>query len=504
MDLSDWCERYLVVTQGDAAGQPFRVLPWERAFLARALAPGVRTAALSCPRANGKSTLISAVAVAHLVGQFVQPRGEIIVISPSFRQSRIVYDHCIAFLRPVLDAEANKPRKEQRFRVLDSANSAAIYDKATGAALRCVAGEPSRVHGLAPSLAIFDEPAQVSGTKADRLRAAVETSLGKIPSSRLICIGTRPASRAHWFDEMLTGEADVIEMHAAEADSDPLDEATWRACNPSWEHMPSLREVIRSEAEAARKNPALLSQFKALRLNAGTVDFFRQELVSAEAWLEAEGDAAADGPMFWGVDLGAGGAMSSVASYHLQTGRLEALGAFGTIPTLEERGEADGCGGLYSAMAMQGDLLQLGGKVPPVDELLQAALDRWGRPEGIACDRWRQGELEDAMAAGGLNVPVYWRGMGFLDGGNDLRSWQNAFADGRIVPVRSLLLRSAFGELTLQSDPAGNMRIARRSENGRRGSAKDDAAVASVLAVGGSRVAPARPQAVRFAVLGAH
>ena len=42
--------------------------PWQRRFLTGILAPGIRTAALSLPRGNGKSAL-----VAHLARRFLTP-----------------------------------------------------------------------------------------------------------------------------------------------------------------------------------------------------------------------------------------------------------------------------------------------------------------------------------------------------------------------------------------------------------------------------------------------
>ena len=42
--------------------------PFQRRFLADVLAPGVRTAALSIPRGNGKSTLVASLAARTLAG----------------------------------------------------------------------------------------------------------------------------------------------------------------------------------------------------------------------------------------------------------------------------------------------------------------------------------------------------------------------------------------------------------------------------------------------------
>ena len=64
-------------------------------------------------------------------------------------------------------------------------------------------------------------------------------------------------------------------------------------------------------------------------------------------------------------------------------------------------------------MHARGELLLLGDKVVPVAELLNEATERLGYPEGIACDRWRLGELHDGMTTAALLAPVLPRGMGF-------------------------------------------------------------------------------------------
>ena len=61
----------------------------------------------------------------------------------------------------------------------------AIEDRRTGARLRCIGSDPKRAHGLAPSLVLCDEPSQWDGAKTDAMIAALRTSLGKIPGSRL-------------------------------------------------------------------------------------------------------------------------------------------------------------------------------------------------------------------------------------------------------------------------------------------------------------------------------
>ena len=100
-------------------------------------------------------------------------------------------------------------------------------------------------------------------------------------------------------------------------------------------------------------------------------------------WEGIEGEAAAVGPCVWGVDLGSTAAMSAVCAYWPDTGRLETLAAFPGVPSLEERGLADGVGRLYLDMQRRGELVQTGGRVVEVETLLREALSRFGPPDAV-------------------------------------------------------------------------------------------------------------------------
>ena len=60
---------------------------------------------------------------------------------------------------------------------------------------------------------------------------------------------------------------------------------------PGLDHLPSLLAELRDEAANARKDPAELASFRALRLNQGTSDTERRELIGASTWRKAEGSA---------------------------------------------------------------------------------------------------------------------------------------------------------------------------------------------------------------------
>ena len=316
-----------------------------------------------------------------------------------------------------------------------------------------------------------------------------------MPNSKLIALGTRPADSAHWFAKLLGGGAAYSQVHAARPGDPPFRASTWRRANPSLDHLPSLATEIREEAEQARCDPGLLAGFEALRLNLGTSDTEVQTLLDPGLWKRIEGVAEMDGPLVYGVDLGTSAAQSAVVCYAPQTGALTCLGAFPEEPSLLERGLRDGVGGLYAECARRGELLTLGRHTANVTALLQAALDRFGRPARIVADRWREADLREALEAAGVPLAVLeLRGMGFKDGAEDVRGFRRACADGRVTPVPSLLLRSAMSEARTVADPAGNAKLSKGSQGGRRVRARDDAAAAAILAVAAGVRAPTAPR----------
>ena len=488
---------------GDHDGERFTVLPWEARFVRGAFGvPG--DGALSVSRGNGKSALCAGIATA-----VVDPRGplhgrrrEAVVSAASFEQGRVIYEDVLAFLRERYDLE-----DRQTWRKQDSANRALIEHRASGARVRCIGSDPGNAHGLRPSLVLCDEPAQWQSSTRDRMLSALRTGLGKVPDSRLIALGTRPADDGHWFARLLGGVADYSQVHAARPEDPPFWRRTWRRANPSLDHLPSLLGKLIEEAADAKRDPDALASFRALRLNQGTDDTSRAVLIDAGIWsaLDAPGGDDRGGHVL-GVDLGTSAAMSAVAGYW-PSGRLEAVACFPETPSLAERGLADGVGDLYQRMARRGELIVAGRRVSDIEGLLGEALDRWGRPVALVCDRWREAELRDALDR--VRFPpaaVAVRGMGYLDGGADVRAFRAAVLGDLVRPVSSLLLTAALAEARVATDPAGNAKLAKNSEGGRRSKARDDSAAAAILAVAAGwrqwHSKPVRPRARRTALAG--
>ena len=277
----------------------------------------------------------------------------------------------------------------------------------------------------------------------------------------------------------------VIHHYAAPDDCDLDDEEAWHAANPGLLAGIKALEYMRHQSARALATPADAPSFRAYDLNQPQ-EPSAKVLVSATDWrsCEVEDLPEKDGPMVLGVDLSSGYAMSAAAAYWPATARLQMICAFPDFPDLHKRGENDGVGDLYEQMAKRNELITTPGRTVDIGWLLKWALDEFGAPTGVVCDRWRLSELIDALEAVGISAQtVLTRGMGWKDGSEDVRAFQRAVQEHRIKTPVSMAARSAFAGAVTIADPAGNLKLTKGSEGGRRARHKDDLAAASVLAI---------------------
>ena len=184
------------VGDGDLIGQPFKVMPYQRKFLDGAFKSGILRAGLTLARGGGKSGLASALALdsirpagaLHVVG------GETVLVASSFAQARIVFE--------AVKTSLELMGEDGEYRIRDQQNLADIQHRETKARLRVAGSDNRRAHGWRFNLAIVDEPAQ-HGPRGEILAAAIRTALGKRKVARVIYIGTRPSSDAHFFARLL-------------------------------------------------------------------------------------------------------------------------------------------------------------------------------------------------------------------------------------------------------------------------------------------------------------
>ena len=476
----------LVIGQGRHAGQPFELLGWQKRFLSGAFGQS-GDAACSMARGNGKSTFAAAIACSavDVGGPLVAPMAETLIVASSFDQGLLNFRHMLHFLAPTFSKHGTGPGG--RFRIQDSANRATIMDRQTGAMVRVLGSDPRRLHGAAPKLLMLDECAQWPAERVRPMLSALKTSLGKIPASRALWLGTRPSLPDHPFQRALDGHGVGFRLcYAANKDDPPFQRRTWKRANPGLDHFPDLAAVIRQEAKDAKRDESAMQMFRALRLNQGVSDTTVSVLVDADTWRGAEAlpePATAADEYVLGLDLGQNQAMSAAAAY-FRDGALQAMACFPQIPSLAERGLRDGVGDAYQKMAARRELFTAGRRVSDIPALLRECHKRWGRPVAITCDRWRLAELKQHLEVTSFPLAeLVERGQGFKDGGQDVRDFRAAVLGDHVRPAQSLLLRSAMAEARVTGDPAGNWKLSKSVQGGRRANARDDACAAAIVAV---------------------
>lgn len=483
----------LTIPEGALAGQPLRLAEYQRRFVTGALAPGVMVGLLSIGRGNAKTALASGLALGHLVGAWGdQPRREIILAARNRDQAGLAFQFMLGFIAGLPDDE------QERFTIRRGAKLEIELDD--GSIARCIPADGKSVLGGAPTLAILDERASWEPEKGDSLENGILSGLGKRNGRALIISTSAPDDAntfSRWLDDPPPGT--FVQEHRPAFGLPADDLPSLLEANPgAAEGIGSSPEWLVAQARRAiARGGSALSSFRNLNRNERVSTEDRSVLVTVDEWLSAE--VAPDelppreGPVVLGVDLGGSRSMSAAAFYWPETGRLEAVGAFPSTPSLADRGASDGVSGRYVEMQERGELFTIGdATVPPGPWLAEIVQRLEGQPPACICgDRFRHAEFVEAMNAAGLaHVPFIWRGFGWRDGSEDIERFRRALFDGQVKVAPSMLLRSAFSDAVTLVDPAGNHKLAKARSLGRI-----DAAAASVLAVAqGARMvaAPAR------------
>ncbi|MDE0398488.1 MAG: terminase large subunit [Candidatus Poribacteria bacterium] len=507
-DLARWIQSWAEVQSGPRSGELMQLFPFQRRWLRGAMRVGITEASLSVARGNGKTSLIAAV-IASVFSPDWDNRPiplrkcEVILCASTFAQARVIAEEAELMIRSACvrmgrycvanelfdgEMDIDEKRYKKRYEVRIGANRLTIRDTITQVTLIALATNVSGLHGRRPGLVLADELAQWRDGYGDKMIAALRTSLGKIENSRMFCISTKPSHPDHFFSKMLArqnGKESYSQLHTVPSDT-PFEELgnrnIWKLANPAIAKFKSLERAIKAEWESAQDDPNLLAAFRAYRLNQGVSDTANKALIEVDTWLRIEGETERKGMQIWGMDLGSNQSMSAVAPFWPESGRLEMVAALPRNPTLDQRESKQNIPpGTLAEIARREELYLYGHQVCDVAKLMETALERFGKPNVIVCDRFRKNELIEVLNRIGFpSANVQYRGMGWRDGSEDVRLFRRAIGENRLVPVESLLARYSLSQAITQMDMSGNEKMVKRVN---KLVTADDVACAAVLAV---------------------
>lgn len=243
---------YLVVPKGHGAGAPVKLRDFQRDIIVNSFAPGMRTAMVSVPRANGKTALAAMLAVAELfVGE---PSAEVLVVASDQRQANIT----LRMARRMI--ELNPELAERAHLYQDK-----IVVSHTDSLLLPLPADPGALHGHDPSLLIVDEMHVVS----EAVWEAVSSVVGKREASLTLVISTPATSQDSIMWRLVehgrTGDdpAFWLKEFTAPSGCETDDRDAWKLANPALScEDPFLSEDGLAAARRTLREPV----FRQLRL----------------------------------------------------------------------------------------------------------------------------------------------------------------------------------------------------------------------------------------------
>lgn len=464
----------LTIPSGTGQGKPFKLEPFQKAFIRDIYEPhtasnrrAVRRAILSMARKNGKTALIAAIVLAHLVGPEAMIHGEIYSAANDRDQAAIVFK----FARQIVELE---PELAAEIEVVPSTKT--MVARRTGSVYRAISAEAGTKHGYLPSVVIYDELAQARNRD---LYDVLDTSFGARQEPLFIAISTQSNDPEHilskLIDDGLSGidPAIVCHLFAADDDCDLADETQWHKANPALGKFRDYEDLATAIRKAMRM-PAEEPKVRNLFLNQRVAPI--ASLISRKEWMACAGDVElVDGEeVYMALDLSSVADLTALAVGSASDPARTACYFWKPRDYLEEHANRDFGSGThrYREWAEAGYLLISPGRSidPEAIALFIAELTQRYRVKGLAYDRWRINDLlrefdrvglqayQDGEKSGdGLRL-VPW-GQGFKDMGPAIDALELAIIERNFVHPNNPVLNWNMANAVATMDPAGNRKL---------------------------------------------
>lgn len=284
----------LTHVKGKWAGQPFKLLDWQKEEIIKPLFGMVdrngnrqyRTCYIEIPKKNGKSELGAAIAL-YLLFADGEQSGEVYSAAADRDQASIVYKIAAQMVR-------NNSLLLNNSKIIDSQKL--IVRHKTNSIYKALSSEAFTKHGYNPSGVIFDE----LHIQPDReLWDVLTLGTGAAREQQLIFVITTAGydrksicwEQHEYAEKILRG---VIKddqflpiIYGVDMNADWEDEKEWKQANPSLGKILKLSD-LRKEYKKAKETPSLQNKFRRLRLNQWTRSEVRW--LSLNKWDRCKGE----------------------------------------------------------------------------------------------------------------------------------------------------------------------------------------------------------------------
>lgn len=299
----DFIETCCTHIEGDLAGQPLTLQPWQIGFVANLFgwkrdggARRYRESLLYIGRKNGKTCLAAAIALTSM-----SMDGEIgaynVCAAADADQAALLFRHADGMI-------TNDSELSRRFKVYRGIGQRSIAYPAQSSRLKVVSSDAATKHGGNGHLAIVDElHAQKNRDLVDVLQTSMASANRRQPL--LLHLTTADFDRESICNEKYDHAKRILDgttndpwflpaIYEAGQDDDWTDEKTWEKANPNIDVSVS-REYLHHECERAKSIVGYQNTFKRLHLNLRTQQAVRW--ITLESWDECA--IGIDDPKSW-------------------------------------------------------------------------------------------------------------------------------------------------------------------------------------------------------------
>jgi phage terminase large subunit-like protein len=486
--------RRLKLWEGDFAGRPFHLHPFQEAIIRRIYGPStpdgrrqVRIACIWIPRGNAKTTLAAGLSLAHFMGPMAEAGGQAVLAAADRENAGIGFNSAWQMVQQD-DVLASRVRAIESRKIL--------HHPGTSGTLKAISHEAYSKHGLNVSFFLADEVHAWPGSEGRKLFKVVTDSMVKRVDPLTVIISTAGEGVGglayDMWDYSQKVAAGLIEdptfapiIIAADPAADWRDETVWHQANPAIAAGFCSLEELRIKAHRIQYFPAEIADFKRFHLNIwieGAAAPWIDLGIYDQAEPRSEPDRLSGRPCYIGVDLSSVEDLTAVVavfpdgegddrSYDvLATFFLPADG----LARKADRDRAD-----YLRWRDAGVLKVTPGNV--VDhQAIVAEVVELGRRHGVqevAIDRWNSTAVNTALQEEGFTVAQF--GQGFASMAAPVKELKRSILCGSFRHGGNPMLRMCFGNVVATRDGAENEKFLKDRSRGRI-----DGAVAAAMAVG--------------------
>lgn len=490
----------LKVPSGRGHGKNIVLRPWQKQFIIDIYAPRsedgqrrVRRAVFSVARKNGKTALIAALVICHLVGPEAIPNGEIYSAANDREQAAQVFK----FARQIIEMEPEFAPGVPGTGLTVIPSTKTIVCKSNGSFYRALSADAGTKHGLNPSLWIYDELAQA---RNQELYEVMNSSQGARDEPLGIIISTQSPDPEHPLSKLIDDglEANdlrtLVHLYEIPDELDVFDPANWHLANPALGDFKSLAE-LEAEAAMAQRQPSFENQYRNLQCNQ-RVDI-HSPLVARTEWKACQNGRTIElgEEIYLGLDLSSTNDLTALVGVSAERG-ADRIGAWHWKPLelLADHAKRDNFDYVTHASEQGGRWLSTTpGKLIDYEHIADhiAWVHANYKIKGLAYDRARMDDLKKEMRRAGLyfydakEEPIYgairlvdW-GQGWVSMTPAIDALERSVISRRFQHNGNPVLSFCFANATVIMDPAGNRKLDKSATRFRI-----DGAVAAAMAIG--------------------